>query len=111
MFVCMYLLSLSLSLPLSQFFNMVWGNARPFLLTSPFHAHNLVLTCVPDPQKQFMDLAQAFPMLSFVAFLGLFLFVVRNKKLPRFVRFNTMQALLLEIILIFPQIREIDPKS
>uniref|UniRef100_A0A7S1GTJ9 Protein TIC 20 n=1 Tax=Hemiselmis andersenii TaxID=464988 RepID=A0A7S1GTJ9_HEMAN len=56
------------------------------------------------PLQPFVELAQAFPMLSFVAFLGLFLFVVRNKKIPRFVRFNTMQALLLEIILIFPQI-------
>jgi len=26
-------------------------------------------------------------MISFVAFLGLFLFVVRNKKVPRFVRY------------------------
>ena len=31
-------------------------------------------------------------MLSFVAFLGLFLFVVRNKAVPRFIRFNTMQV-------------------
>jgi len=56
------------------------------------------------PLQPFIDAAQAFPMLSFVAFLGLFLFVVRNKKVPRFIRFNTMQALLLEILLIFPQI-------
>jgi hypothetical protein len=33
-------------------------------------------------------------MLSFVAFLGLFLFVVRNKAVPRFIRFNTMQVTL-----------------
>jgi len=56
------------------------------------------------PLQPFIDMAQAFPMMSFVAFLGLFLFVVRNKKIPRFIRFNTMQALLLEILLIFPQI-------
>ncbi|EKX44415.1 hypothetical protein GUITHDRAFT_139670 [Guillardia theta CCMP2712] len=56
------------------------------------------------PLQPFVELAQAFPMISFVAFLGLFLFVVRNRKVPRFIRFNTMQALLLEILLIFPQI-------
>mmetsp|Transcript_48272 Transcript_48272/g.98581 ORF Transcript_48272/g.98581 Transcript_48272/m.98581 type:complete len:245 (-) Transcript_48272:104-838(-) len=56
------------------------------------------------PLQPFVELAQAFPMISFVAFLGLFLFVVRNKAVPRFIRFNTMQALLLEIMLIFPQI-------
>ena len=34
------------------------------------------------PLQPFIDMATAFPMLSFVAFLGLFLFVVRNKKVP-----------------------------
>mmetsp|Transcript_17155 Transcript_17155/g.26550 ORF Transcript_17155/g.26550 Transcript_17155/m.26550 type:complete len:109 (+) Transcript_17155:89-415(+) len=43
-------------------------------------------------------------MISFVAFLGMFLFVVRNRAVPRFIRFSAMQALLLEILLIFPQI-------
>eukprot|EP00288_Rhodomonas_lens_P014232 CAMPEP_0177711330 /NCGR_PEP_ID=MMETSP0484_2-20121128/11803_1 /TAXON_ID=354590 /ORGANISM="Rhodomonas lens, Strain RHODO" /LENGTH=245 /DNA_ID=CAMNT_0019223055 /DNA_START=65 /DNA_END=802 /DNA_ORIENTATION=+ len=56
------------------------------------------------PLQPFVELSQAFPMLSFAAFLGLFLFVVRNKAVPRFIRFNTMQALLLEIMMIFPQI-------
>jgi hypothetical protein len=64
----------------------------------------LMATIFMKPLQPFVELSQTFPMLSFVSFLGLFLFVVRNKNMPRFVRFNTMQALLLEIILIFPQI-------
>ena len=64
----------------------------------------LMATIFMKPLQPFVELSQTCPMLSFVSFLGLFLFVVRNKSMPRFVRFNTMQALLLEIILIFPQI-------
>jgi len=56
------------------------------------------------PLAPFIAISQSFPMASFVAFLGLFLFVVRNKAIPRFIRFNTMQALLMEIMMIFPQI-------
>jgi len=36
---------------------------------------------------------------SLILFLGLFLAVVRNPKVPYFLRFNTLQALLLSIIL------------
>jgi uncharacterized membrane protein len=36
---------------------------------------------------------------SLLLFLGLYLLVVRNEKIPHFIRFNTMQALLIEIAL------------
>jgi uncharacterized membrane protein len=36
---------------------------------------------------------------SLLLFLGLYLLVVRNEKVPHFIRFNTMQALLIEIAL------------
>lgn len=36
---------------------------------------------------------------SLILFLALYLLVVRNEKIPHFIRFNTMQALLIEIAL------------
>jgi uncharacterized membrane protein len=41
---------------------------------------------------------------TFVIFIVLFLLVVRNEKVSRFIRFNTMQALLLGIILSLLQL-------
>jgi hypothetical protein len=44
------------------------------------------------------------PFLAFGVFLVLYLLVVRNVNIPRFIRFNTYQALVLDIALIFPQL-------
>jgi hypothetical protein len=44
------------------------------------------------------------PFLAFGVFLALYLLVVRNVNIPRFIRFNTYQALVLDIALIFPQL-------
>jgi hypothetical protein len=44
------------------------------------------------------------PFLAFGVFLILYLLVVRNMNIPRFIRFNTYQALVLDIALIFPQL-------
>jgi hypothetical protein len=41
----------------------------------------------------------ALPFVPLVVFFGLYIGVVRNEKLPHFLRFNTMQALLLAIII------------
>ena len=38
-------------------------------------------------------------MLSFIIFFALFFAVVRNDRIPHFIRFNTMQALLIDILL------------
>ncbi len=38
--------------------------------------------------------------LGFIIFLALFLLVVRNNNISHFIRFNTMQAILLDIVLI-----------
>ncbi len=40
------------------------------------------------------------PLADFVLFLALFILVVRNDKIKHFVRFNTMQALLIDIALV-----------
>ena len=42
---------------------------------------------------------QIIPFGSLILFLGLFLAVVRNPKVPYFLRFNTLQALLIDIAL------------
>ncbi len=40
------------------------------------------------------------PFVSLILFFALFLLVVRNERIPHIIRFNTMQALLVDIILI-----------
>lgn len=39
------------------------------------------------------------PFASLIVFFALFLLVVRNEKISHFIRFNTMQAILLDIVL------------
>jgi len=41
----------------------------------------------------------SFRFASLIVFFALFLLVVRNENIPHFIRFNTMQAILFEIIL------------
>ena len=43
---------------------------------------------------------QSIPFGGFILFLVLFLGVVRNPRVPYFIRFNALQAILLDIILI-----------
>jgi uncharacterized membrane protein len=42
----------------------------------------------------------AIPFGSLVVFFALFFLVVRNEKIPHFIRFNTMQAILLDIVIV-----------
>jgi hypothetical protein len=44
------------------------------------------------------------PFLAFGVFLALYLLVVKNDKISPFIRFNTNQALLLDIVLVLPQL-------
>jgi len=44
------------------------------------------------------------PFAPFVAFLAVYAGIVNNRSLPRFVRFSAMQAVMLDILLIIPQI-------
>jgi hypothetical protein len=44
------------------------------------------------------------PFAPFVAFLSVYAGIVNNRSLPRFVRFSAMQAVMLDILLIIPQI-------
>lgn len=43
------------------------------------------------------------PFGPFLVFLGVYSGIVNNQSLPRFVRYNAMQAVLLDVLLIIPQ--------
>ena len=61
-------------------------------------------------------LYQTVPFASLIIFFALFLLVVRNEKVSHFIRFNTMQALLVDIVivvfgLILPILSNIDSSN
>ncbi|KAI3879817.1 hypothetical protein MKX03_000436 [Papaver bracteatum] len=49
---------------------------------------------------------KSFPFNGFLVFLTLYFIVVRNPNFSRYVRFNTMQAIVLDVLLIFPDLLE-----
>ncbi|KAJ7960932.1 protein TIC 20-v, chloroplastic [Quillaja saponaria] len=49
---------------------------------------------------------KSFPFNGFLVFLALYFVVVRNPNFSRYVRFNTMQAIVLDVLLIFPDLLE-----
>ncbi|KVH99187.1 protein TIC 20-v, chloroplastic [Cynara cardunculus var. scolymus] len=56
---------------------------------------------------------KSFPFNGFLVFLTLYFIVVRNPNFSRYVRFNTMQAIVLDVLLIFPDLleRTFNPKD
>lgn len=56
---------------------------------------------------------KGFPLNGFLVFLALYFAVVRNPNFSRYVRFNTMQAIVLDVLLIFPDLleRSFSPKE
>ena len=75
-----------------------WSDGLPFgrSLTSLFP----VLQWLSLPALPLVLVEQAIPFGGFILFLVLFLGVVRNPRVPYFIRFNALQAILLDIILI-----------
>ncbi|XP_018813133.1 protein TIC 20-v, chloroplastic-like [Juglans regia] len=49
---------------------------------------------------------KSFPFNGFLVFLTLYFVVVRNPNFSRYVRFNTMQVIVLDVLLIFPDLLE-----
>jgi uncharacterized membrane protein len=49
--------------------------------------------------RVYMGLEQTIPFFGLIIFFALILLVVRNERISRFIRFNTMQAILLSFIL------------
>jgi hypothetical protein len=52
------------------------------------------------PLQPLIQIYRGIPFAGFVIFLALYLGVVRNENISHFIRFNTMQAILLDIILM-----------
>ncbi|KAL6346378.1 hypothetical protein AAG906_033174 [Vitis piasezkii] len=60
------------------------------------------LGLVLEPILPILSLYRSIPYASFVAFFALYLGVVRNPSFSRFVRFNSMQAVVLDVLLVVP---------
>ncbi|MEW5301536.1 MAG: hypothetical protein WDW38_010267 [Sanguina aurantia] len=72
--------------------------ARFLFMQYPFVARAL------SPLEPLMGLYHAFPFAPFLIFLGVYNGIVNNQSLSRFVRYNAMQAVLLDVLLIIPQV-------
>jgi len=59
---------------------------------------------VLSPLAPLLSVYRGVPFFAFGIFLALYILVVRNTNVPRFVRFNTQQALTIDIALIIPQL-------
>ncbi|KAL9429592.1 hypothetical protein AB3S75_031409 [Citrus x aurantiifolia] len=57
-----------------------------------------------EPILPLLSLYRSVPFASFVAFFAFYLGVVRNPSLSQYVRFNTMQALALDVLLVVPSL-------
>ena len=82
-----------------------WSQAIPFGLArdgvfNQFPALKLLIV----PALPLMQLDRSVPFAGFVLFFVLFLAVVRNPNVPYFLRFNTLQALLTDIVVSVLQI-------
>ncbi len=79
------------------FYLFPWGDALPFgsALISVFPW----LIWLQLPALPFLLLQQIVPFGGLVLFLVLYLAVVRNPKVPDYLRFNALQAILLDILL------------
>jgi uncharacterized membrane protein len=75
-----------------------WSDALPFgrSLVGLFPA----LQWLSLPALPVVVLQQAVPFGGFLLFLVLFLAVVRNPRVPAYIRFNTLQAILVDIVLV-----------
>ncbi|MEM1170842.1 MAG: Tic20 family protein [Cyanobacteria bacterium P01_H01_bin.35] len=52
------------------------------------------------PLAPLLQIYRGIPFFGLIVFFALFLLVVRNNNISHFIRFNTMQAILLDIVLI-----------
>ncbi|KAG1680320.1 hypothetical protein FOA52_015410 [Chlamydomonas sp. UWO 241] len=83
-----YLLPLLDAIPYGKF----------MLMQYPFVARAL------SPLAPLAMVYNSFPLFPFIVFLGVYTGIVNNQSLSRFVRYNALQAVLLDILLIIPQL-------
>ena len=69
-------------------------------LFSQFPALQIILV----PLLPLLQVYQSVPFADLIVFFALFLLVVRNEKIVHFIRFNTMQAILLDIVIFLGSI-------
>ena len=72
----------------------VYQFSQPLLRVIPFF--NIIYV----PLQPLMQLYYGFPFAGIIIFFALFLGVVRNERISHFVRFNAMQAILIDILLV-----------
>ncbi|CAL1353916.1 unnamed protein product [Linum trigynum] len=72
-----------------------------FVITQFAPIQTLIQPLVPA-----IKVFKGFPLNGFLVFLTLYFVVVRNSNFSRYVRFNTMQAIVLDVLLIFPDLLE-----
>ncbi|CAA0832454.1 Protein TIC 20-v- chloroplastic [Striga hermonthica] len=71
------------------------------------------LQALVQPLFPAIKVFKSFPLNGLLVFFTLYFVVVRNPNFSRYVRFNTMQAIVLDVLLIFPDLLErgFDPKD
>lgn len=75
-----------------------WSDALPF--GRALFAVFPWLTLLQYPALPLLFLQQVVPFGGFVLFLVLYLAVVRNPQVPQYLRFNALQAILLDVLLV-----------
>jgi uncharacterized membrane protein len=65
-----------------------------------------IITKALAPLAPLISIYSTVPFASFAAFFAVYLGIINNQRWPRFVRFNAMQAVLLDILLILPRLVE-----
>ncbi|KAF6143050.1 hypothetical protein GIB67_006033 [Kingdonia uniflora] len=77
------------------FFNS-WLSVRNNFLMHP------ILRVVYDPIFPLLNFYKSIPYVGFVTFVALIVGVVRDRRFSRYVRFNSLQVLLLDFVLVIP---------
>jgi uncharacterized membrane protein len=72
---------------------LMYGDANPLFNQFP------VLQALAIPLLPVLAIYRSFPFAGLLIFLGLYLGVIRNDRISRFVRVNVMQAILIDIVL------------
>jgi uncharacterized membrane protein len=68
--------------------------------SGPFFTQFPVLQPVLIPLTPLLGIYRGIPFMGLIIFFALFLLVVRNESISHFIRFNAMQAILLDIVLV-----------
>lgn len=70
-----------------------------------FYQFPLVAKAVA-PLAPLLSLYHSVPFAALICFFGIYIGIVNNAAMPRFVRFSAMQAVLLDILLVLPRLLE-----